>query len=120
MWLTRLVTEFARIPEQLRVALNRLDYLGELIMVSKADVEAALAELELKVESESAQVKDAVSGLESVIADLQEQIKAGVDLSSTLAKVQEISSKVMAIYEPDEDEDEDEEEPEPEDPTIQL
>lgn len=94
------------IVEQLAEVNQKLDQIGES-MATKADVEAAIAQLKAVAQEEKAEVvaaltsavEAAVAPLQQVITELQAQIANGVDLSSVLASIQEVTTDVEAIVE---------------------
>lgn len=110
---------FGGLAEQNRRIERKLQLLEEKIMVSKADVLAAIEELKAVAADEkeevlaaiAAAVTAAVSPLEQVILELQAQIANGVDLTDVLSAVESVKADVEAIVT------EVEPTPEPDEPT---
>lgn len=77
------------------------------LMASLKDLDAKIEAVGEKVVAESAQVKEAVGDLKTVISVLQAKLlqaqaeNTPVDYSEQMAKLQEIESKVAGIYEPE-------------------
>lgn len=102
--LAKPLADLAASIENLHLKTNQL---REQIMVTKAEVLAAIEALKATAAEEKTEVvaavteavAAAVAPLEQVILDLQAQIANGVDLSDVLTAVQSVTEDVEAIIE---------------------